>query len=606
VPTVSDVAITFTIVVAIVLLFIWDQIPVVLVALGTPLALYFTGILDLGAALAGLGDPAVIFIASLFVVSGGLEAAGVTAWAGQLLIAKAGESRTRLIVLMMLLVALVTALISVNGAVAALLPVVVVAAIRLGQPTSQLLMPLVFAAHAGSMLAFTGTPVNVIVNEAAVDAGVRPFGYFEFALVGIPLLAGTMAIVVLFGRHLLPSRSGRALPADLSRHARTLIEQYRLADGLFQLRLRSGSPYVGTSATAIDLSEFPGLGLVGAQAGNGGGPVRGRTLATGDIIMVRGDADSAAKLATERHLAFRQEDKPGDVAETLFNRASGLAEVVIPPRSKLIGQGMFPGMVTESGDLIVLAVQRRGESQGHDETVLAAGDTLLLQGTWKALDEHLADPDVLVVDSPELVRRQAVPMGAGAKQAIAVLLGMVILLATGLVPSAIAGLSAAFAMVLLRALTVEQAYRAINWTTIILVGAMMPLSTAMVRTGAAAAMAEALVKIVGDSGPYALAAGLFVLTAILGQLISNTATAILIIPIAVAAATELGISPQAVLMSVNVAAAAALLTPVATPVNLMVMGPGGYRFGDYAKLGLPLLVWFFVVATFIVPIFWRF
>jgi di/tricarboxylate transporter len=267
---------------------------------------------------------------------------------------------------------------------------------------------------------------------------------------------------------------------------------------------------------------------------------------------------------------------------------------------------MFPGMVTESGDLIVLAVQRRGESQGHDETVLAAGDTLLLQRTWKALDEHLADPDVLVVDSPELVRRQAVPMGAGAKQALAVLLGMVILLATGLVPSAIAGLSAAFAMVLLRVLTVEQAYRAINWTTIILVGAMMPLSTAMVKTGAAATMAEVLVKVVGDSGPYALAAGLFVLTAILGQLISNTATAILIIPIGVAAATAMGVSPQAVLMSVNVAAAAALLTPVATPVNLMVMGPGGYRFGDYAKLGLPLLIWFFVVATFIVPIFWRF
>jgi Na+/H+ antiporter NhaD/arsenite permease-like protein len=273
---VNDVAITFTIVAAIVLLFIWDQIPVVLVALGTPLALYFTGILDLGHALAGLGDPAVIFIASLFIVSGGLEAAGVTAWAGQLLIAKAGESRTRLLVLMMLLVALVTALISVNGAVAALLPVVVVAAIRLGQPTSQLLMPLVFAAHAGSMLAFTGTPVNVIVNEAAVDAGVRPFGYFEFALVGIPLLAGTMAIVVLFGRHLLPNRSGRALPADLSRHARTLIEQYRLADGFFKLRVRAGSPYIGVLATAIDLKQFPGLALVGAQTGTGA-VGRGRT-----------------------------------------------------------------------------------------------------------------------------------------------------------------------------------------------------------------------------------------------------------------------------------------------------------------------------------------
>jgi len=321
---------------------------------------------------------------------------------------------------------------------------------------------------------------------------------------------------------------------------------------------------------------------------------------------VRGDAEAAATLASDKGLAFRLEETAGDVTETLFNRASGLAEVVIPPRSGLIGQAVFPGMVTDSGDLIILAVQRLGEDLGPEQTVLAIGDTLLLQGTWKALDEHLADPDVLVVDSPDLVRRQAVPMGAGAVEAIAILVGMVILLATGLVPSAIAGLGAACAMVLFRVMTVDQAYRSINWTTIILVGAMMPLSTAMSNSGAAAKMAEGLVHVVGDAGPYALVAGLFVLTAVLGQLISNMATAIIVFPIAVAAATGMGVSPRAVLMSVNVAAAAALLTPVATPVNLMVMGPGGYRFGDYWKLGLPCLLWFFVVATFLVPIFWRF
>ena len=602
----SDIAITFTIIAIVVVLFVWDRIPVVLVALGTPLALYFTGVLDLGETVAGLGDPAVIFIASLFVVSGGLEATGVTAWAGQLLIAKAGNSQTRLLVLMMVLVALVTALISVNGAVAALLPVVVVTAIRLGQSTSKLLMPLVFAAHAGSMLAFTGTPVNVIVNEVAVDAGGRAFGFFEFALVGIPLLLGSMAIMVLLGDRLLPDRSGRALPSDLSRHARTLIEQYRLADGVFKLRVRVRSPYLGVLATAIDLGAYPGLSLVSAQAGDGSGPLRTRPFGEGDIVMVRGDAESAARLATDQHLAFREEGTAGDVTDTLFNRASGLAEVVIPPRSGLVGQKIFPGMVTDSGDLIILAVQRRGEDQGPNETTVAVGDSLLLQGTWKALDEHLGDPDVLVVDSPELVRRQAVPMGAGAKQSIVILLGMVVLLATGAVPSVIAGLLAACLMVLVRVLTVDQAYRAINWTTVILVGAMLPLSTAMVKSGAAAKLADGLVQMTQDAGPYALVAGLFLLTAILGQLISNTATAILVFPIAVAAAKEMGISPQGVLMSVNVAAAAALLTPVATPTNLMVMGPGGYKFGDYAKLGFPLLVWFFIVATFIVPIFWRF
>ena len=313
------------------------------------------------------------------------------------------------------------------------------------------------------------------------------------------------------------------------------------------------------------------------------------------------------------HLAFRDETATsGKGEETLFNRRSGLAEVVIPPRSGLIGQKVFPGMVTESGDLIILAVQRAGTEvatgkAGHAGGItLQTGDTMLLQGTWKALDVQLDDPDVLVVSSPELVRRQAVPMGPGARQAIVILLAMVLLLATGIVPPAVAGLLAAGAVVLTGIMTVDQSYRAIGWTTVILVGAMMPLSTAMVETGAAQLMAEHLVALVGDAGPIALLAGLFVLTAIMGQLISNTATALIIIPIGVAAAMNMGISPRPVLMSTAVAAAAAFLTPIATPTNLMVMGPGGYAFSDYWKLGLPLLIWFFVVAVVIVPLIWRF
>jgi di/tricarboxylate transporter len=244
--------------------------------------------------------------------------------------------------------------------------------------------------------------------------------------------------------------------------------------------------------------------------------------------------------------------------------------------------------------------------QHAQETTLAAGDTLLLQGTWKGLDKNLNDPEVLVVDSPELVRRQAIPMGPGSKQAVAILIVLVVLLATGLVPAVVAGLLAACAMVVLRVLTVDQAYRAINWTTVILIGAMTPLSLAMRNSGAAELLADHLVKLVGDAGPYALLTGLFVLTAILGQLISNTATALIIIPIAVTAAADLHISARPVLMSVCVAAAASFLTPVATPVNLIVMGPGGYRFGEYWKLGLPMLLWFFIISVFYVPLFWPF
>jgi di/tricarboxylate transporter len=197
-------------------------------------------------------------------------------------------------------------------------------------------------------------------------------------------------------------------------------------------------------------------------------------------------------------------------------------------------------------------------------------------------------------------------MGSGARQAIVILLGMIVILATGVVPPAVAALLAAGAIILTGIMTIEQSYRAIGWTTVILVAAMMPLSTAMMETGAAKLMAERLVALVGDAGPLALIAGLFVLTAMLGQLISNTATALIVIPIGVAAAASMGVSPRPVLMATAIAAAASFLTPIATPTNLMVMGPGGYAFSDYWKLGLPLMVWFFVVSVGLVPLIWPF
>lgn len=600
----NEIATVFIVIVAVIALFVWNKVPVVIVAIATPLTLYALGILTLDETVGGLGDSAVIFIATLFVVSDGLDETGVTAWAGRLLMARARGSRTRLLAIIILLVAFVTALISVNGAVAALLPMVAVIASRLKIPASKLLMPLAFGAHAGSLLTLTGTPVNVLIAEAAMNAGRKPFGYFEFALVGVPLLLGSMVILIVFGDRLLPVRTSRTMSRDLSQHAHTLVEQYALEDGVFRLRVRPHSPYVGLRAPAIDLTEYPGLMLVGIQT-EVQPYLEEPTLAVGDFVVVSGDAKAAGSLATDKVLAFRAEQAAADVGEALLNRESGLGELVIPPRSGLIGRSVFPGMVTSGGDLVILAVQRSGDNQ-TGETVLASGDALLLQGTWQALDEGLDDPDILVVDSPEIIRRQAIPLGRGAKKAMLVLAGMVFALALDLVPAVIAGLVAACLMVLLGVLTVPQAYRAINWTTVILVGAMTPLSDALSKTGAAKLMADGVVAAVGGAGPYALLAGLFVLTALLGQLISNMATALIVIPIALAAAGQAGISPLPVLMSIAVAAAASFLTPVATPVNLMIKGPAGYRFEDYWKLGLPLLLWFLVVATFVVPIFWKF
>ncbi len=602
----DDVAITFAVIAAVVVLFVWNKVPVELVAIGAGLALWATGVLRLDQVMAGFGDPTVIFIASLFVVSEALDATGVTSWVGQRLIAYAGDGRTRLLVLMMLIVSLLTALISVNGAVAALLPVVVVMAVRLGRAPSQLMMPLVFFAHAGSLLALTGTPVHVLIVEASVDAGGGGFGYFDFALVGIPVVLAVTAVVVLFGERLLPTRTPATLPGDLSLHARTLVEEYALRQGLFRLRVRARSPMVGRREDEVDLSAFPGLAIVGVEAFTERRERGEKVIDDGDILLVQGSSDAVAAFANDQDLALRSEDTSDDLAAALIDRRSGLAEVLIPPRSSLIGQTMFVGGVSTSGDLMLLAVHRGDQDVPPGPIQLRAGDTLLLQGTWDALDTRLSRPDVLLVDTPEAIRRQAVPMGPGSREAIAVLTGMVVLLATGIVPSVVAGLLAACAMVLLRVVSMQGAYRGINWTTVVLVGAMIPLSTAMVQSGAAERIANLLVDLVAGSSPYLLLAGLFVITAVFGQLISNTATALIMIPIAVSAATGLGISVQPVLMSLTVAAAGALLTPVATPVNLMVMAPGGYRFGDYWKLGLPLLVVFFVAAVFVVPVFWPF
>ncbi len=606
---VSDISIIYVILVAAVVLFVTHAVAVELVAIGVSLALLATGILDVNEALAGFGDPVVIFIASLFVVSEGLDATGVTTWAGQKLMGSAGTSRTRLIVLMMLLVAGLTALISVNGAVAALIPVIVVIALRLGRPPSQLLMPLAFAAHAGSMLALTGTPVNIIVSDAARAAGGHGFSFFSFTIVGVPLVIGVIAIAVLFGERLLPHRSADFLPPDLSQYAADIKAQYAIDPSLGRLRVTEGSPIVGQPASSLHVGasgeEGTGVSIVAVQPADGVAPGRPNDpLQVDDLVVVRGPSEDVERFAAEHGLA--RDAGPSVPTTPHLSARYGLAEVVVAPRSQLTGTSVFPGMVTPSGELVVLAIQRNGYDLGPEPATLAAGDVLIVQGTWEAIEDNTADRDVLLVDSPDIIRRQAVPFGHRAPIAVGVMAAMVLLLATGIVAPAVAGLLAASAMILLRVLKPQQAYRAISWTTVILVGGMIPLSVAMQTTGAAEQLADGLIEIVGDGSPYLLLAGLFLLTCVLGQLISNTATALVLVPIAVSAAAETGVSERPLLIGVGVAAAASFLTPVATPANLMVMGPGAYRFGDYWKLGIVMMTWFFIVVMSIVPLVWRF
>ena len=582
-------------------LFVWNRLPVDVVAVLVALALWATGVLDFTAVLSGFGDPVVIFIASLFVVSEGVDSTGVTAWAGQTIIRYAGTTRRRLLIAITGLCALLSALITLNGAVAALLPLVVMLAVRIGELPSRMLMPLTFAGSAGSLLMLTGTPVNIIVSEAASDAGAGAFPFFSFAVVGVPLVIGTIAISVLLGPRLLPAARPAHPAVDLAVHAETLDVHYTLADGFYRLRVRELSPLLGRGLRDLDLTPYPGVEIVGIQDEEG----RYRVDAEIDVdhvLVVTGPSEQVSSLVVDSVLAVSMAPTPVD---SLMTRESGVVEVVIPPRSSLVGETVFPGM-HRGHDLVIIAVQRMGKDRGKRHTQLAEGDAILVHGPWPALDDLTRDRDVLLVDSPELVRRQAVPWGTKASVAVSILGAMVVLLATGAVPPAMAGLLAATAMVLTKVVGPRQAYRAISWPIIVLIGALIPLSGAIQSSGAADRIADLIIDAVGPGRPYLLLLALFVLTACLGQMVSNTATVLIVAPIAVAAAQGTGTSVQPVLMVIAVAGAASLLTPISTPANMMIMSPAGYRFGDYWRLGIVVMGWWLLTALVVVPLVWPF
>ncbi len=583
-------------------LFIVNKLPVGLVAVMTSLSLWFTGVLSVDDALAGFGDPVVIFIATLFVVSEGIDSAGVTTWAGQRLLAAVGDRPRLLTVAVMLLSAVVSALITLNGATAALIPLVVVVAARMGLSAAHLLMPMVFAGSAGSLLVLTASPVNVVVAEASLDVGGGGFGYFSFAVMGVPLLAGTILIALLLARRVLPVRATGGRTPDLGRYAATVGEYYDLQEGFYRLRVRAGSPLIGLDPDDLQLSAPRGITILGAQSVDGGPATIHRALAVDDRVIASGSSTAISDFAVTASLAVAMRPVTA-VDGSLVNREMGAVEVVVPPRSPLVGERIFPGMV-RTPELVVLAIRRLGQDLRTGTITVAEGDSLLVHGSWAAVEALADDGHVLVVNSPDLIRRQAVPLGARAFPALAVLLGMVVLLAAGLVPAAVAGLLAAGAMVLLRVVSVQQAYRSVSWQTVVLIGGMIPLSTAIQETGAADRVASALLEVVGVERPLLLMATLFLLTVVLGQFVSNTATVLIILPVVVAAATEADVSVQPFLMMLAVAGAASFLTPVATPGNMMVMGPGGYRFGDYWRLGLPIVVFWFVLTLVLVPLVW--
>jgi di/tricarboxylate transporter len=600
---VTDIQLVFVIIAATIALFVWNRLPVVVVAMASALALWATGVITLEQSLAGFSDTVVVFVAALMIVTSGLETTGVTAWIGQHFGEFVRGDPRRLQLLGMGVVAAMAPFIYSSGALATALPVVMLLAVRLGESPGRHLMPLAFAATAGSHLALTGAPKNVLIADAAYDVGAGAIGFFEFAIVGLPMLAGTIAIVMLFGDRLLPRREPQSLPPDLGDYARVLVEQYRLARDTFRLRLGPGSALVGRRAADLELAAGPDLTVLRATAADGT-PRLGGALEAGDFLVVRGTPEAATACA-QAHTLELSESSVEETARELIGRRAGVLEVVIPPRSPLIGRAVFPGMLIAAGDLVILAVQRRGQSL-HGEIELEAGDHVLVQGDWATIDARQSMRGVLVVDRPEDLRRQLVPLGLGAKTMLGIGASMIVLIAADLVPPVVAVLLAAGAAMTLGVVKVRDAFRAVNWTTIVLLAGMMPLSTAMYVSGAARVVADSLVAVTGAGSPHLLLAGIFVLGAGLGVVLSNTATCLILIPVVVIAAEATGVSALPALMALSVATTASFLTPLSTAANAMVMDPAGYRFGDYWRLGLPLMAWFAVVAVWIVPLVWRF
>jgi di/tricarboxylate transporter len=626
---------TFVILAITIIFFIFGRLRADVVALLSLLTLFLAGIITLDQALSGFGDSTVIMIAALFVIGDGLSRTGVTAWLGERMLRLAGNNKVRLLVVMMAATAILSAFISNTGTVATLMPAVISAAWRIGSVPSKFLMPLAFAANTGGLLTLTGTPPNIIVNQSLLSAGLDGFGYFEFALIGLPLLVAAILYMVLVGRKLLPARKVEERPAGLTESVGELARDYTIESSLYWLRVRYGSRLVGLTLEEAALGRDYNVSVIriehpirvnGRQADQtilksrgviesleklqtdhvDPVPGPGTKISANDVLLVKGSQDAIDRVMVWFNVGVQKASGADqDLAEMLLSHEVGIAEVLLTPRSAYIGRTVSQGHFAEKFNVQVLNIRRQHKQVEFSQSRLRFGDALLVRGRWKDI-ELLGNErrNFVVVGSPESMARQVVELNRQAVIASLALISMIILMVTGFVPTVIAALIAAIVMVLGGCLSMEQAYRSVSWSSVILIAAMIPMSIALQVTGGAEFLADALVNSLGSFGPLALMSGVFLLTTALSQVINNSATTVLVSPIVLQAANDLGVSPYPMMMIVAISASTAFLTPIGTTTNLMVSAPGSYSFNDFIKLGLPLVVIFLLLSLALVPMIW--
>lgn len=615
-----DMGIALAILVTAIVLFVTEWVRVDIVALGVVVALMLSGLLTTTEALAGFSNPAVLSIAALFVVGGAVLNTGLADVIGRRILTIAGESEARLLMVIMITVALLSAVMSSTGTVAVLMPAIISVAHRTKISAARLLMPLSFGALLGGATTLIGTPPNLIVSDLLLQAGMEPFGFFDYTPIGLALLAVGIPFMLLVGRRLLPDRK----PQPTLQRVETpqeLIAHYRLPDNLFRLRVRRESKLAGQTMVESALRQRFALTVIEILRPAASGPVRdllGRSngaesiqpnaktvLEPDDLLIVQGSGSDVGAAAAFWNLGVQPvtvEDEDALITEEI-----GLAEVLLRPRSSLVGRTIVEVDFGRRFNLTVLGINRPGADALLDlkTTPLRFGDTLLVQGAWKhilALREH--PTDFVVMGEPE--QMIGAPQRAKAGLALLVMAGMLVLLVTNVLPVAAASMLAALTVVLTGCLTMDEAYGAIDWRSLVLVAGMLPLSLAMEKVALVDLAAQGLINSLGALGPLAVLAGLFLLTSVFTQVLSNTATTVLIAPVALAAAQVLDVRPQAFVMAVAIAASMGLASPVASPVNTLVMGAGNYRFADYLKVGGPLILLLFAVSTGVLPLLWPF
>lgn len=614
-------------------LFVSGKVRSDLVALCALLALLLTQILVPGEALAGFSNTTVIMMIGLFIVGGGIFQTGLAKMIGGQVIKLAGTSETRLFLLVMFVTALIGGFVSNTGTVALMLPIVVSVAVYAGTSSRRLLMPLAFASSMGGMMTLIGTPPNLIIQETLsnakanglVDSSVQDISFFTFLPVGLITLAVGILVLMPLTKIFLTPKSKDKDKKSIGKTLNELVEEYGLTDNLFRVHINGFSKAIGQTIIDLDVYRQYGINVLELRRSAGHNKfVRtvSQQLASptlviqqGDVLYLSGEPEKVKQFAEE--FSLRMLDKHTDEIEGSSSNASldfydiGIAEILIMPSSSMVNRKIQETGFRSKFNINVLGIRRKNEYLLHDlgSEKIHDSDVLLVQGTWKDIARLRNESNNWVVLGEPLQEAAKVTFDYKAPMAALIMIGMIVMMVVDSIPVApvTAVLLAAVLMVITGCVrSVEAAYKTINWQTIVLFAAMLPMSTALEKTGASAMISNFIVNTFGASGPYVALAAVYFATSIMTIFISNTVTAVLMAPIALQCAVGIGVSPIPFLFAVTVGASMCFASPFSTPPNALVMPAGQYTFMDYVKVGVPLQIVMGVIMVFVLPLLFPF